>query len=222
MTRRKKVLLGGVAGLAVVLGGAGTAYAAHFQDRALPGSTVAGRSVAGLSRDEVAAAVRERADDVEVTLEAGEATRTASLADLGYAVDVDATVDAVFANRTWSTYATSLMFGRECDDQNDERVHAAAALHDHLATVLGHVFPNADADALATAGWSLAHGLAFLHLDGKLANSDPAAVDARVRAAYAAVLPATTSKPKPAASKQSKTKASKTKPRAKSDTRRKS
>jgi hypothetical protein len=43
MTRRKKVLLGGVAGLAVVLGGAGTAYAAHFQDRALPGSTVAGR-----------------------------------------------------------------------------------------------------------------------------------------------------------------------------------
>ena len=115
-----------------------------------------------------------------------------------------------------------LMFGRECDDQNDERVHAAAALHDHLATVLGHVFPNADADALATAGWSLAHGLAFLHLDGKLANSDPAAVDARVRAAYSAVLPATTSKPKPAASKQSKTKASKTKPRAKSDTRRKS
>ena len=115
-----------------------------------------------------------------------------------------------------------LMFGRECDDQNDERVRAAAALHDYLATVLGHVFPNADADALATAGWSLAHGLAFLHLDGKLANSDPAAVDARVRAAYAAVLPATTSKPKPAASKQSKTKASKTKPRAKSDTRRKS
>ena len=98
-----------------------------------------------------------------------------------------------------------LMFGRECDDQNDERVHAAAALHDHLATVLGHVFPDTDADALATAGWSLAHGLAFLHLDGKLANSDPAAVDARVRAAYAAVLPATTSKPKPAASKQRKT-----------------
>ena len=115
-----------------------------------------------------------------------------------------------------------LMFGRECDDQDDERVRAAAALHDYLATVLGHVFPNADADALATAGWSLAHGLAFLHLDGKLANSDPAAVDARVRAAYAAVLPATTSKPKPAASKQSKTKASKTKPRAKNDTRRKS
>jgi AcrR family transcriptional regulator len=117
-----------------------------------------------------------------------------------------------------------LMFGHECDDQDDERVRAASALHDYLATVLSHVFPDADADAdaLATAGWSLAHGLAFLHLDGKLANSDPAAVDARVRAAYAAVLPATTSKPKPATSKQNKTKTSKTKPRAKNDTRRKS
>jgi len=115
-----------------------------------------------------------------------------------------------------------LMFGRECDDQDDERVRAAAALHDYLATVLGHAYPNADADALATAGWSLAHGLAFLHIDGKLANSDPAAVDARVRAAYAAVLPLATSKTKRAASKQSKTKARKTKPHAKKDTRRKS
>lgn len=115
MTKRKKVLLGGVVGFAVVLGGAGTAYAAHFQDRALPGSTLAGVPVAGMSRDEVATAVRERAAEVEVTLEAGEGTRTATLADLGYAVDVDATVDAVFANRTWSTYATSLMSSRDVD-----------------------------------------------------------------------------------------------------------
>lgn len=52
-----------------------------------------------------------------------------------------------------------LMFSRECDDQDDERVRAAAALHDYLATVLGHAYPNG-ADALATAGWSLAHGTA--------------------------------------------------------------
>jgi lipoprotein-anchoring transpeptidase ErfK/SrfK len=115
MTKRNKVLFGGVLGLAVVLGGAGTAYAAHFQDRALPGSTLAGEAVAGMSRDEVAAAVRERAAAVEVTLEAGEGTRTATLAELGYAVDVDATVDAVFANRSWSTYATSLMSSRDVD-----------------------------------------------------------------------------------------------------------
>ncbi|HBY24219.1 MAG: TetR/AcrR family transcriptional regulator [Propionibacteriaceae bacterium] len=82
-----------------------------------------------------------------------------------------------------------LMFGRECDDQDDDRVRAAGALHAYLAEVLGRVYPNADSDILATAGWSTAHGLAFLHLDGKLPNSDPAAIDARVRATFAAILP---------------------------------
>jgi hypothetical protein len=39
------------------------------------------------------------------------------------------------------------------------------------------------------AGWSLAHGLACLHLDGKLASTDQAAVDERVRSTVAAVFP---------------------------------
>ncbi|HSF98340.1 MAG TPA: peptidoglycan binding domain-containing protein [Ornithinibacter sp.] len=115
MTKRRKLMLSGVLGFVVVLAGAGTAYAAHFQDRALPGSTLAGEPVAGMSREDVAAEVRDRAAAVEVTLEAGEGTRTATLADLGYSVDVDATVDAVFANRSWSTYATSLMSPRDID-----------------------------------------------------------------------------------------------------------
>lgn len=83
-----------------------------------------------------------------------------------------------------------LMFGRECDDQDDARVQAAAALHDHLEAVIAGVYPDADAAALATAGWAMAHGLAFLHLDGKLASSDRDVVDARVRAAFGAVVPA--------------------------------
>ena len=82
-----------------------------------------------------------------------------------------------------------LMFGRPCDDQDDERVLAAAALHDHLAVLMARIFPNAKAHDLATAGWGLAHGLAFLHLDGKLPNDKPRAIDRRVRTAYAAVLP---------------------------------
>lgn len=84
-----------------------------------------------------------------------------------------------------------LMFGKECDDQNDERVLAAAALHEYLAGVMARVFPDARADDLATAGWGLAHGLAFLHLDGKLSNDKPRVIDTRVRAAFAAVLPTT-------------------------------
>lgn len=82
-----------------------------------------------------------------------------------------------------------LMFGRPCDDRDDERVRAAAALHDYLEDVMTAVLPQADPAAPATAAWSLAHGLAFLHLDGKLANTDQAAIDLRVRSAFAAAFP---------------------------------
>ena len=110
------MLLTGAVAVAMVLGGAGTAYAAHFQDRALPGSTLGGVSVAGMTRDEVTAAVQQRADDVTVTLDTGAATRTEHLADLGFTVDVDATVDEVFAaNESWSSYARSLVSSRDVD-----------------------------------------------------------------------------------------------------------
>lgn len=88
-----------------------------------------------------------------------------------------------------------LMFGNECDVENDQRVQAAAELHDMLAVVMNQVFPGQDADALASAGWALAHGLAFLHLDGKLKATSDAELDARVRAAFAAILSAQTTPP---------------------------
>ncbi|KAB2812082.1 TetR family transcriptional regulator [Pimelobacter simplex] len=80
-----------------------------------------------------------------------------------------------------------LMFGTPCDDENDERVRAAAALNDLLAQALAQVAPGADAGALADAGWGLAHGLACLYLDGKLVAGSSGEVEARVRAAFAAV-----------------------------------
>lgn len=81
-----------------------------------------------------------------------------------------------------------LMFGRECDVDNEQRVAAAADLHDLLAVVMERVFPGRDAQALASAGWALAHGLAALHLDGKLDASHPREVEARVRGAFEAIL----------------------------------
>lgn len=83
-----------------------------------------------------------------------------------------------------------LMFGNECDDTNDQRVRAAAELHEMLALIMANVFPGADAAALATAGWALAHGLAFLHLDGKLAATTPEEVAARVRSSFEAIFSA--------------------------------
>jgi hypothetical protein len=48
-------------------------------------------------------------------------------------------------------------------------------------------FPRTDPDATATAVWALVHGLAFLHLDGKLDASSPETVAATVKSAVLAV-----------------------------------
>ena len=81
-----------------------------------------------------------------------------------------------------------LMFGDPCSDTEDARTVAAADLRAYVLARVNEAFPRADAEALATAGWSLVHGLAFLHLDGKLPSADAAEVDARVVAAVTAIL----------------------------------
>lgn len=86
-----------------------------------------------------------------------------------------------------------LMFGQECDDRNDERVRAAGELHALLEESLRTIFPRSDHEALATALWSMTHGLAFLHLDGKLCADTPEDVADRVRASFAALTAAATS-----------------------------
>jgi AcrR family transcriptional regulator len=84
-----------------------------------------------------------------------------------------------------------LMFGEPCDRDNEERIVATAAVTLYLREIVGRVFPKADAEAMATATWALVHGLAFLHLDGKLDASTPSAVADRVTAAIDALLGAT-------------------------------
>jgi AcrR family transcriptional regulator len=81
-----------------------------------------------------------------------------------------------------------IMFSEPCDRDNDERVAATAAVTLYLREIVARAFPGSDPAALAPAIWALVHGLAFLHLDGKLDATDPAAVDARVSAAVAAIL----------------------------------
>ncbi|MGL5859838.1 MAG: L,D-transpeptidase family protein [Phycicoccus sp.] len=115
ITRGRTLLSAGVA-VPLVLGSTGAAYAVHYQQRALPGSTVSGISVAGMTRAEVADLVRARAAATTVTVRTESGTRTDRLADLGVTVDTDATVDAVFApNGSWSSYATSLVSARDVD-----------------------------------------------------------------------------------------------------------
>lgn len=81
-----------------------------------------------------------------------------------------------------------VMFGKPCDEENDQRVEAAARIHQLLETAMRLVFPGADASALAEAGWAFAHGMASLYLDGKLRADSPEAVAGHVRSAFTALL----------------------------------
>jgi AcrR family transcriptional regulator len=84
-----------------------------------------------------------------------------------------------------------IMFGEPCDRDNDERVAATAAVSHYVRGIVERTFPDADGEALATAIWAVVHGLAFLHLDGKLDAPNRAAVAERVTAAIRALLSAT-------------------------------
>jgi AcrR family transcriptional regulator len=83
-----------------------------------------------------------------------------------------------------------IMFSDPCDRDSDARVAAVAAVTLYVRAAAERAFPDSDADALAIAAWALVHGLAFLHLDGKLDTQDPATVEQRVRAAVLAMLTA--------------------------------
>ncbi|MBO2446054.1 WHG domain-containing protein [Actinomadura barringtoniae] len=81
-----------------------------------------------------------------------------------------------------------VMFAEPCDFDNAERVAAVADITEYVGGLVRRAFPGADVVALGTGVWGLVHGLAFLHLDGKLDASTPEMVDDRVRTAVHALL----------------------------------
>ncbi|WP_037853524.1 TetR/AcrR family transcriptional regulator [Streptomyces sp. NRRL S-340] len=80
-----------------------------------------------------------------------------------------------------------VMFAEPCDPNSEERVTATAAISEYVRGIVRGAFPGADAEALSTTVWALVHGLAFLHLDGKLDTSTPDVVAGQVRAAVNAL-----------------------------------
>lgn len=80
-----------------------------------------------------------------------------------------------------------VMFAEGCDPTNADRVSAVAAIHAYLYSLVQQVVPAADPEPLATAAWALVHGLAFLHLDGKLDTSSDKVVADRVRVSVLAI-----------------------------------
>ncbi|OKJ54233.1 TetR/AcrR family transcriptional regulator [Streptomyces sp. CB02115] len=82
------------------------------------------------------------------------------------------------------------MFAEPCDPTGEERVAATAAIPEYVRGIVRATFPGVDADALSTTVWALVHGLAFLHLDGKLDSSTPGTVAAQVESAVHALFDA--------------------------------
>ncbi|MFF0967338.1 TetR/AcrR family transcriptional regulator [Streptomyces sp. NPDC003703] len=91
-----------------------------------------------------------------------------------------------------------VMFAEPCDPTSEERVRATAAISEYVRDIVRNAFPGTDPDALSTTVWALVHGLAFLHLDGKLDTSSPEVVTAQVRAAVHALFTAAAAAPRPA------------------------
>ncbi|MFE5033845.1 TetR/AcrR family transcriptional regulator [Streptomyces sp. NPDC056683] len=83
-----------------------------------------------------------------------------------------------------------VMFAEPCDPNSEERVAATAAISEYVRGVVRGAFPGADADALSVTVWALVHGLAFLHLDGKLDAATPELVADQVRTAVRALFTA--------------------------------
>ncbi|AFR49183.1 MULTISPECIES: TetR/AcrR family transcriptional regulator [unclassified Gordonia (in: high G+C Gram-positive bacteria)] len=144
-----------------------TAPYRHFPDRDALESALAAQGLRDLKTD------LSRDRDLPDTVE--------QLADLGAAY-------VEFALRRPALFR--LMFGNECDHESDERVAAAAAVHELLAAAITGVFPDSDPIDLALGGWGLVHGMACLYLDRKLASPSIDDTVAQVRSSLIAVLAA--------------------------------
>ncbi|WP_280308127.1 TetR/AcrR family transcriptional regulator [Nocardia neocaledoniensis] len=80
------------------------------------------------------------------------------------------------------------MFAEPCDPSSPERLAATTAIHEYVRSIVREAFPGADEEALATALWSMVHGLAFLYLHGKFDANEPGGLEDRVRATVVAIL----------------------------------
>ncbi|EGD56256.1 TetR/AcrR family transcriptional regulator [Gordonia neofelifaecis] len=81
-----------------------------------------------------------------------------------------------------------VMFAEGCDRTSPDRVAAVETIRAYLAAIVANTMPEAEQEAMATSVWALVHGLAFLHLDGKLGTSPDDDVARTVTSAVLAAL----------------------------------
>ena len=131
LSLRTKWAIGVVSALVLLVVCAGVVYAANYSGRALPGTTVAGTSVAGMTRDQVVSTVNQRADATNVTLTVEGKTTKASLNEAGISVDADETADAAMKGSTsFPAFVSALFSERDIEPVvtvSDESIKKLAA-----------------------------------------------------------------------------------------------
>ena len=91
---RKPLVIGVTLGCVLIaLCAAGLAYALHYSARALPNVSVAGQSVSGMTRDEIAQMVDQRAKAMQVNVVVEGHSTPLTLSDMGITVDPQGSAD---------------------------------------------------------------------------------------------------------------------------------
>ena len=116
LSMRTRWAIGVLCAIVLLVVCAAIVYTANYSGRALPGTTVAGTSVAGMTRDQVVASVNERADAVTVTIAVEGKATEASLNEAGITVDADDTADAAMQGSTsLPAFVKALFSGRDVE-----------------------------------------------------------------------------------------------------------
>ena len=85
-SKKKWIIIGAIVAALLLVAAAIVGYSIYFKDKAVPGATVAGKSVTGMTASQVAEKVQKESASAAVRI-SGDATKSASLSDLGYKVD---------------------------------------------------------------------------------------------------------------------------------------
>ena len=140
------ILIAACTAVLVALVGSGAASAAHYDERALPRTSVAAIPVSGMTHDEVVAAINERAQNIRVTARVDGKETEIALADAGIQIDAEATATlALESSRSWTSRLQGLFTSRQIPVVTTTDEEALSAMAETLARQAGPAAVDASA-----------------------------------------------------------------------------
>ena len=113
---KQKVVIAGLVGLLALLVAVFAGVTVFYASHALPGTSIAGQSISGMTREQATEGINAQIAQESVVLEGEVTPATFALADIGIQVDVEKTVDEAFApNRGLITRVSGLFDSRDIE-----------------------------------------------------------------------------------------------------------